>query len=169
MPYKVFFIEFLINLSLLSEEMNGIENMSSICRGLIKSFLIAALGNSLLYSAAEKSTVKICLCVRGAVSHLKSQLESQPWAPATALPNYVLFYRKPGQPVPEEFTAPLELQQQHFGLVDGTYSFQFLPPAEGLSAGLHSSRGNLCTSPATAAPGRNVAEASSIILHRQLC
>ncbi|XP_060117391.1 protein Frey 1 [Heteronotia binoei] len=26
--------------------------------------------------------------------------------------------RKPGQPVPEEFTAPLELQQQHFGLED---------------------------------------------------
>ncbi|XP_054828601.1 protein Frey 1 [Eublepharis macularius] len=26
--------------------------------------------------------------------------------------------RRAGQPVPEEFTAPLELQQQHFGLVD---------------------------------------------------
>nr|XP_056707891.1 protein Frey 1 [Euleptes europaea] len=26
--------------------------------------------------------------------------------------------RSTGQPVPEEFTAPLELQQQHFGLVD---------------------------------------------------
>ncbi|XP_077178411.1 protein Frey 1 [Paroedura picta] len=28
------------------------------------------------------------------------------------------YQRKLGQPVPEEFTAPLELQQQHFGLVD---------------------------------------------------
>ncbi|XP_048339726.1 uncharacterized protein C11orf94 homolog [Sphaerodactylus townsendi] len=26
--------------------------------------------------------------------------------------------RRTGQPVPKEFTAPLELQQQHFGLVD---------------------------------------------------
>ncbi|KAH0620761.1 hypothetical protein JD844_021506 [Phrynosoma platyrhinos] len=30
----------------------------------------------------------------------------------------MFFHSRLGQSVPEEFTAPLELQQQHFGLVD---------------------------------------------------
>ncbi|KAJ6667203.1 hypothetical protein lerEdw1_017181 [Lerista edwardsae] len=42
------------------------------------------------------------------------------------------FQSRLGSSVPEEFTAPLELRREHFGLVDGMYSFQFLISAVGL-------------------------------------